>query len=234
MDRHEAPRVAVLLGREPEDRFSVHQGYVRAVFAVGALPVLAVPGPADSDRHVVQLATTCDAVLLTGGHDVAAARYGEADGGKVAGVDQDRDRVEIAVVVAAADRGLRTLGICRGAQVLNVALGGSLHQDLVSDGFDEHSVEAHPHEPAHELRVEPGSLTASLLAGTTKVNSLHHQGVKALGTGLSATAWAPDGLVEAFEGDGLLGLQWHPERLLDLDEVFLAPFRWLTSRERTT
>ncbi|MCU0309510.1 MAG: gamma-glutamyl-gamma-aminobutyrate hydrolase family protein [Acidimicrobiales bacterium] len=220
-------RVAVLLGREPEERFSIHRGYIDGVVAAGALPVLLVPGPAGADEAVLAAVAECDAVLVTGGHDVDPTLYGEADGGLVKGIDADRDRLEVEVVRRTVASGRRLLGICRGIQILNVALGGSLHQDLVTDGLDQHSVEDRPHEPVHDLEVVPGSLIEGLLAGRTKVNSLHHQGVKVLGEGLEATAFAPDGLIEAFEAPGVLGIQWHPERMLGFDDVFHAPFRWL-------
>jgi putative glutamine amidotransferase len=225
-----APRVAVLLGREPDDRFSIHRGYVDALFAAGAVPLLLGPGPGDGDPALLAAVGECDAVLLTGGHDVDPTLYGEQNGGLVKGIDVDRDRFEVQAVGQAVAQGQRLLAICRGIQILNVALGGSLHQDVVTDGFEQHSVEDRPHEPVHDLAVEPGSVVERLLDGTTKVNSLHHQGVKALGEGLQVTARAPDGLVEAIEGEGIVGVQWHPERMLAHDDVFHAPFRWLAGR----
>lgn len=226
------PRVAVLIGREPDDRFSIHRGYVDALFATGALPLLLGPGPGDGDAALLAAIGECDAVMLTGGHDVDPSLYGEQNDGLVKGIDTDRDRFEAQVVQQAVAQGQRVLAICRGIQILNVALGGSLHQDLVADGLDQHSVEDRPHEPVHDLIVEPGSVVERLLDGTTKVNSLHHQGVKELGQGVSmaVTARAPDGLVEAIEGDGIVGIQWHPERMLAYDDVFHAPFRWLAGR----
>lgn len=222
-----APRIAVLLGREPQARYSIHRGYVDALFAAGATPLLVVPGPPEADDALVDLVAGCDGVLFTGGFDVDPAWYGEADTGKAEGIDVDRDRLELAAFAAARGGGRRILGICRGAQILNVAMGGTLHQDLVTDGLDQHSVEDREHEPAHDLVVEPGSLAARVLDGTTKVNSLHHQGVKDLGAGLRAVAHAPDGLIEAFEAPDLLAMQWHPERMLGYDDVFHRPFRWL-------
>lgn len=224
------PRVAVLLGREPDDRFSIHRGYVDALFAAGSLPLLLGPGPGDTDAAVLAAVGECDALLLTGGHDVDPTLYGEQNEGLVKGIDTDRDRLEVQVVQQAVAQGQRVLAICRGIQILNVALGGSLHQDVVSDGFEQHSVEDQPHEPVHDVIVEPGSVVERLLDGTTKVNSLHHQAVKALGDGVAVTARAPDGLVEAIEGDRIVGVQWHPERMLGHDDVFHAPFRWLAGR----
>lgn len=223
-------RVAVLIGREPDDRFSIHRGYVDALFAAGAVPLLLGPGPGDADPALLATVGECDAVLLTGGHDVDPSLYGEKNEGLVKGIDVDRDRFEVQVVQQAVEQGQRLLAICRGIQILNVALGGSLHQDVVTDGFEQHSVEDRPHEPVHDLVVESGSVVERLLDGTTKVNSLHHQAVKALGDGVVVTARAPDGLVEAIEGDGIVGVQWHPERMLGHDDVFHAPFQWLAGR----
>jgi putative glutamine amidotransferase len=220
-------RIAVLLGREPEERVSIHRGYVDAVFAAGAVPVLIAPGPASSDAALLDLVRECDAVMFTGGHDVDPVCYGETNGGLVMGIDIDRDRFEIAAVAAVRGSGQRVLGICRGAQLLNVALGGTLHQDLVTGGLDHHSIEELPGEPSHVISVVPGSTTEMLLDGHMKVNSLHHQGVKDLARGLTATATAGDGLVEAFEAPDLVAMQWHPERMLGFDDVFLRPFAWL-------
>lgn len=220
-------RIGVLMGREPDERFSIHRGYVDALFAVGGIPVLIVPGPVGADDALLELVSDCDAVMFTGGHDVDPECYGEVDLGLAKGIDIDRDRLEIAAAGRALASGVRVLGICRGAQLLNAALGGTLHQDLVTNGLDHHSIEDSPGEPSHAIAVTGGSLTEATLGGFTKVNSLHHQGVKDLAPGLVASAVAPDGLVEAFEGPDLLAVQWHPERMIGFDDAFLLPFRWL-------
>ncbi len=222
-----ARRVAVLIGREPADRYSLHQGYIDALFDHGANPIVLALGGHDADQRILESLALCDALLLTGGHDVAPERYGESNAGLSIGIDEDRDRLEIAAIEAARRRSMRVLGVCRGAQILNVALGGTLHQDVGTAGFREHMIEDKPHDPVHGLVVEPKTLTSRLLAGQTKVNSLHHQAVKVLAPGAKVGAFADDGLIEAFETEHCLGIQWHPERMLGFNPSFAAAFKWL-------
>ncbi|HEY2428723.1 MAG TPA: gamma-glutamyl-gamma-aminobutyrate hydrolase family protein [Acidimicrobiales bacterium] len=222
--------VAVLVGREPERRYSVHRGYVDALWAIGATPVmLAAPSSApDVDRYV-EVAVGCDAVCLTGGGDVDPSWYGGGGDEGLLSVDRARDEAEVAVVREAVAAGVAVLGVCRGIQLLNVALGGALHRDLPSAGFTGHWNEQRQHEPVHGVEASPGSIAGEALAGASTVNSIHHQAVRFPGAGLWATAWSPDGVIEAVEGPGLLGLQWHPERLWPDDDRHLAPFRWLVT-----
>jgi len=111
--------------------------------------------------------------------------------------------------------------------VLGVAFGGTLHQDLTAAGFSQHHWEEdRQYEPVHAIRAEPGSRAEGALADANKVNSIHHQAVRDPGS-LVATAWSDDGVIEAIEGDGVLGVQWHPERLLAYDACHLAAFAWL-------
>jgi putative glutamine amidotransferase len=137
-------------------------------------------------------------------------------------------------VAAAAERGLPLLGICRGAQVLNVALGGTLVQDLptVTDGVD-HRVAGRWGEVVHDVRIADDSLLAGVV-GTDRlgVNSLHHQAVASAGHGLRIVAWATDGIAEAIEGThgwSVLGVQWHPELLAEFT-AHAALFEWLVAR----
>ena len=166
-----------------------------------------------------------DGVLLTGGDDVAPGRYGEERHAAVVEVPPERDEFEIALVQEARRRHLPILAICRGVQVLNVACGGSLVQDIPSQmaGALEHRVKALPASNiGHEVRIEKDSLLARLLgerltdADTCHVNSRHHQAVKTLAPGFRVVATAPDGVVEAIEDPSTpfcLGVQWHPENL---------------------
>jgi putative glutamine amidotransferase len=110
-----------------------------------------------------------------------------------------------------------------------VAAGGTLHQDLPSAGYDGHWIREREYEPVHALTADAGTAASLALAGATKVNSIHHQAVLDAGD-LHPTAWSDDGVIEAIEGQDALGVQWHPERLLDSDARHLAPFQWLVDR----
>jgi putative glutamine amidotransferase len=165
-----------------------------------------------------------DGLMLTGGDDVEPSRYGEAAHATTVPAEKGRDEFEIALVSLARARRLPIFAICRGIQVLNVARGGTLVQDIPSEvGVGvKHSLPVPPNAPytlAHEVWVEKDSLLARLLgdrvnADSCEVNSRHHQAVKAVAPGFRASATAPDGVVEAIEDPALpfcLGVQWHPE-----------------------
>jgi putative glutamine amidotransferase len=221
------PMVAVLIGREPDERYSVHRGYLDGLWAVGAVPVLVPTGPDETHGGALDLVDRADALLVTGGGDVDPRTYGGAPGETLMSVDDTRDRIELAAVHVAHGQGRRVLGICRGAQVVAVAFGATLHQDLPTAGFTRHHwEEERQYEPVHALDVEPGSLAERALAGATKVNSIHHQAVLEPGS-LRVTARSDDGVVEAVESDNVLGVQWHPERLLGYDPRQVAAFEWL-------
>jgi putative glutamine amidotransferase len=226
--RTNTPIIAVIIGREPAHRYSVHRGYVDAIAAAGGLP-LVLPAVAVSGAHerVLDVVTQADGLLLTGGGDVDPASYGEPVAPEVYDLDPGRDALEIDAYRAARTLGVRVLGICRGMQIMAVASGGSLHQHLPSAGFDHHWEEELQYEPVHEIVADTGTAAVRALAGSVKVNSIHHQAVRDVGSGLRATAWSDDGVIEAVEADGALGIQWHPERLLDSDERHIAAFRWL-------
>ena len=164
-------------------------------------------------------------LLLTGGGDVEPARYGATPHEKLEEVDPARDEFEIALIAAARSRDLPIFAICRGVQVLNVAAGGTLVQDIPSEvsGALKHSLVVPPHPPyelAHEVWVEKDSLLAKLMgerlvgSDTCDVNSRHHQAVKTVAPGYRVSATAPDGVIEAIEDPAArfcLGVQWHPE-----------------------
>jgi putative glutamine amidotransferase len=166
-----------------------------------------------------------DGLLLTGGSDLDPARYGEPRHASVVDVDEARDEFEMALVVEARHRNLPTFGICRGIQVLNVACGGTLVQDIPTEtsGALDHMLKAPPHQPyalAHEVWFEKDSLLGRLLrerlsdADTCEVNSRHHQAVKRVAPGFQVSGTAPDGVIEAIEDPAArfcLGVQWHPE-----------------------
>jgi putative glutamine amidotransferase len=193
----------------------VPRTYSAAIQATGAVAVVLPPDPAAADEPDAFL-DRIDALLLAGGADLEPASYGAASHPTVRQVWPERDRFELALTRRAVDRRLPTLGICRGMELLNVALGGALIQHLPEAiGSDRHL-----HTPGtfgdHEVRFAPGSLAARAVgAERTVVKSHHHQGVDRLGDGLVATGWSePDEVVEAIEldrGEFVLGVLWHPE-----------------------
>lgn len=222
-----APAVAVMIGRSPERRYSIHRGYIDAVTAAGALPVLLAVGPGTDPDAILRAAGACSGLILTGGNDVDPCVYGAERGRGEKDTDPDRDTIEVAAVHAAMSAGQRVLGICRGIQLLAAALGGTLVGDLPASGHTGHEEEEREGQPVHAVTADTGSLAALSLAGACSVNSIHHQAVATTGPVLAATAWSPDGVIEAVEGPGVLGLQWHPERLIASDPRHLAPFQWV-------
>jgi putative glutamine amidotransferase len=196
----------------------LNSSYVLALQAAGANVVILPPGP-----HGVPAALLdrLDGVLLPGGIDVDPAEYGERPREGLGDVDGELDALELGLARAAFERRLPLFGICRGQQVVNVALGGTLYQDLAHDGATD-LPHASPKElgrdhVAHEIEVSPGShLHAALGAGRLGVNSHHHQAVRRVAPGLLVTALSPrDGVVEGLESeDGLLlTVQCHPEEM---------------------
>jgi putative glutamine amidotransferase len=197
--------------------------YLRAVQEAGGISIL-LPPHLDA-RGLDTLWSRLDGVLLTGGGDVDPRRFDETRHPTVALVSEARDRLEIEVTERAMHARRPLLAICRGIQVLNVALGGSLYQDIASDTGSTiaHNQTAPRDQPTHLVKVmgEGTRLGATLGAPEVEVNSMHHQAIKRLGRGLRDVAWAPDGVIEGVEiPDGsalVLGVQWHPEELTGRD-----------------
>ncbi len=198
---------------------TVSEKYTQAVAGAGAVPLIIPLGlPED---HLEALVARLDGILFTGGGDVHPARYGSEMHPRVDSIDEERDRLEIWLVRRAAQRAVPFFGICRGIQVINVALGGTLYEDILDQmpGGQRHQFTSG--EPrnflAHPVRVAEGSRLAGILGSLeVGVNSLHHQGIRRLAPLLQATAWAPDELVEAVELPGHpfgIAVQWHPEWL---------------------
>ena len=215
-------RVSPMPEGEPVRReMTLGMVYVDAVFQAGGLPVILPPlTPAFAAALVDEL----DGLCIPGGPDIHPSLYGHEAHEMLGPTDAELDAFERALVIEALDRDLPLLGICRGAQMINVAAGGTLHQHLPAcvDGALAHRQELDIGRATHAVRVASGSaLGAALGREALQVNSLHHQAVDRLGDGVRAAAWAPDGVVEAIEGVGdgfLLGVQWHAEALLALPE----------------
>ena len=229
------PQIAIAACRKVDD-------YTQAVLnAGGAVHIV------DSSMSVAAALAPADGLLLTGGDDVAPARYGEQRHPAVREVAPERDAFEIDLIREARARGLPIFAICRGLQVLNVSAGGTLVQDIPSQLARalEHRRAVPPHESvemAHTIQVEKPSLLATLLggrldgAGACEVNSRHHQSVNDVAPGFRVTAKAPDGVVEAMEDPAArfcLGVQWHPENFHATGE-FSSLFEGFVNAARRT
>jgi putative glutamine amidotransferase len=220
---------SVTFGSSPE-RAYVNAAYVRAVQAAGGAPVLLPPHLDEATRAA--LWTRLDALVLTGGGDIDPARFGEAPHARVYEVSAQRDELELGFTRRALDDGVPLLAICRGIQVLNAALGGTLYQDIPSEPGSaiDHSQKAPRHQPTHRVKIMGEGTRLGSVVGSTEleVNSFHHQAIKRLGTGLREVAWAEDGIIEGIEMGGahpfVLGVQWHPEDLVDHDAAARALF----------
>jgi putative glutamine amidotransferase len=224
---------SVTVDKTPE-RAYVNASYVRAVEGAGGIPVLLPPYLSEQARRA--LWERLDGVLLTGGGDIDPARFDEPAHPTVFDVSPLRDALELEIVERALGEGVPLLAICRGLQVLNVALGGTLYQDLPSDkpGPVAHS-QAEPRDQAtHAVKVLSEGTRLASIAGASEieVNSFHHQAIKRLASGLREVAWAPDGVIEAVEMDGegfVLAVQWHPEDLVSHDPAARGLFSALTA-----
>jgi putative glutamine amidotransferase len=194
------------------DQAFVYTTYVDALRRAGAIPVLIPPQP----ENAAEVLDDLDGLVLAGGYDCDPAAYGEAPHGSLEPMDPRRQENDLALARAARQRGIPTLGICLGLQVMNVAAGGTLIQDIQSEIDTEID---HASEPTdrhrHMVTVDGGTRLGRILgARELNVNSSHHQAIKNVGQGLRVTAHAPDGIVEGLEDPRhpfYVGVQWHPE-----------------------
>lgn len=241
-----------------ERRFDrVNRWYVDAVARAGGLPVIL---PILSPDDVAEVLDGLDGLVLSGGGDIGAWHYGEEPAPEAYGVEPARDSWELALVAAVtaapeaptagagaipdpphtppapeaapAPAQRPVLGICRGAQLLNVAATGTLIQHLPNVTDQPHWVRSRDQEEVHPVDLEPESRLAAIMGRTRLgVNTIHHQAIARVGEGWRAVAWAPDGIVEAIErvdGAPLIGVQWHPESLIDRPDHGRL-FVWLTA-----
>jgi putative glutamine amidotransferase len=225
--------------RQP-DQYQLAGAYCRAIKGAGGIPVL-LPALDALNRP---LGSFCQGLLLSGGGDFDPALFHEAAHGRLGRVDPERDRWEISLIRRACREGLPVFGICRGLQAMNVALGGSLYQDLPSQYRSagsipllEHNQENPGHEVSHQVRIAEDSLLFKIIgAAEIWTNSHHHQAVKDLAPGLTICARSDDGVIEGIEGTGgfFLGVQWHPERLSTPEAVRLFTAFVQACRERKT
>ncbi len=224
-----------------QSQLAINENYTWAIQDAGGLPVVI---PLGLPEDVLDgLLARLNGIVFTGGGDIHPQRYGSLPHLMVDGVDHDRDRVELYLAERLLNSSLPVLGICRGLQVLNIALGGTLYEDIL----DQHpGAKAHQFYPgwprnhlAHTVQVQPDSRTAQALgiSGTVPVNSLHHQGIASLATTVKPTAVSPDGIIEAFERTDhpfFIAVQWHPEWLQEhesMRRLFQQFIQTATSRD---
>jgi putative glutamine amidotransferase len=209
------------LDREGYPMITCMESYTRSVITAGGNPVLIPLGL--HDDQINDLLLRLDGVLFTGGGDIHPERFGGKDHPKISEINEDRDQIEMELYQIAVHQETPFLGICRGLQLINVASGGSLYTHIADQhpGAMEHCY--YPGWPRdylpHSVKVEKNSRLMQITQQKEmQVNSLHHQGIDRLGEGYTATAYAPDGLIEAVELSGHpygLAVQWHPECLQD-------------------
>jgi len=215
------PRIAlggVVRTWDGAERTGLNSAYVRSVGAAGGVPL--VLSPLIGASYAARALDGVDGLVLTGGEDVDPTWYNTDRSPLLDPPSRERDLFELAVFAAARQRELPILGICRGIQLINVALGGTLHQDLPSErpGPVDHNRAGTRTDRSHTIRLAPESLAAEALGATSiQVNSFHHQGIRDLAPRLIATGWSEDGLIEVVEGaEGepwILAVQWHPEEM---------------------
>lgn len=211
------------------NRDYVFDHYAACIEKIGAAPVIL---PITTDKKVAEAyVERIDALIMTGGVDVNPFLYGEEIAPETEVPFTDRDTFDILLIEAALNKDIPILGICRGMQILNVYLGGSLYQDLryYGDTKIQHVQRASHHEPVHYVEIVKDSTLHTLIGDRRKVNSVHHQAVRTLGKGLVASATSPsDGIIEAYEaadGRRILGIQWHPEMMfasgnMEMENIF--------------
>jgi putative glutamine amidotransferase len=200
--------------------------YVNTLTAAGAVPYVI---PLLTDEATLRaIYETLDGLFICGGVDIDPSQYNEQRHRLLGRVDPERDRVEMQFVRWAMEDKMPVFGVCRGAQVINVAAGGTLHQDIAYNinGALKHDFFPYDGRYArdlltHSVAVDTESKLGSLLGvRSVKINSMHHQAIDRVGQGLAASAWAPDGVIEAVEsqnGHYVMGVQWHPEELATTD-----------------
>jgi putative glutamine amidotransferase len=220
------PRVAMTTWRrtmptflsEATDLYTLGAEYPQSLVDAGAVPVLLAHAPPEDAARALD---GMDGLVLVGGDDLHPESYGHDHDGRSKGVDARADAWEVSLARTAVERRLPVFGICRGFQVLNVAFGGTLHQEITGDGIHR-PISDQPHEvlgERHPIHIAAGSRLAAAYGetGHRVVNTIHHQAIDHIAPGWVATAWAEDGVIEAIEPADpdlpVLAVQWHPEKI---------------------
>lgn len=208
-------------------------GFSKAVSLAGGTPIVL---PLNHESFAAEYISMVDGLLLSGGQDVSPMFYGEEPRTVIGPIAPERDLSEIALIKEAIQQKKPILGICRGLQLINVVLGGSLYQDLKEDDSItlQHVQRALPEFVTHSIQVKTDSQIARIHQNGDYVNSIHHQAIKDLGNGLNVTAWSKDNVIEAVEASNddynILAVQWHPETTFTKDSASLNIFKNLIDR----
>ena len=224
------PMIGVASGYSSAMVTTLNRSYTDAIYRAGGIPVI-LP-QVNNAAEASEILSHLDGLLLSGGEDLAPAYYGESVLNETVSVNAHRDTIDVLYAEAALQGNKPILAICRGEQLLNVVLGGSLYQDLPSQNPSDiaHRQGSDLRFPSHTISVLEGSMLHKILGEKSlNVNTSHHQAVKVPSDKVAVTALAPDGVVEAYEGvergEWILGVQFHPEQLVRADDKWLAIFK---------
>ena len=225
--KQDAPLIGISCGRTLTGAATLATNYTDAIAKAGGIPVVLpiIDDPALAETLLAKV----DGIVFSGGPDLDPVEYGEEILNETVSIDAVRDRSDLLLARAALASGKPVLAICRGEQLMNVVLGGSLYQDLPAqvEGVLPHS------DTTHMIGVEKGSVLFDLFGSDSLlVNTFHHQAVKDVAPGSRVTARSSDGVVEAFENANVLAVQFHPERMFQADPSWLALFRYLVDKAR--
>lgn len=196
--------------------------YLRSVSLAGGIPLLLLP-----TEDIEEYMGIVDGLLFQGGKDIDPSFYGEEKDNACGPTDTFEDEFHLALLKAAIKHNKPILGICRGFQLINVAFGGTLYQDLENKNhkhYDDYE------NPCHGLNIKENTQLYSIFGSFLRVNSLHHQGVKTLGKGLIASGYSDDGLIEALEKDNIIAIQCHPEALKEKNFTYLKLFKYFIDK----
>lgn len=206
---------------------SLSEGYINAILYSGGIPFVL---PITNDIEVIRnYAKLLDGLLLSGGYDINPINYFEDPTFKLGKILNERDDFEIKLIKEFENLNKPILGICRGSQILNVAHGGTIYQDisLIKGSFIKHDQDAFEYDGTHRVTIEDDTKLSKILGKNILVNSYHHQSIKKLGTGFKIAAMSADNVIEAIEnidGSLKLGIQWHPEMMFaknkDMNNIF--------------
>ena len=220
-----APLIGISCGRSASGGISLATTYTEAIARAGGVPVVL---PIVDDQTLAEaILGKLDGIVFSGGPDLDPSEYGEEVWNETVYVDAVRDRSDQLLGRAALASGKPVMAICRGEQLMNVVLGGSLYQDIPS----QVGVVVDHSDTTHMIGVEKGSVLYELFGrDSLEVNSFHHQAAKAVPAGSRVTAYAADGIVEAYENGNVLAVQFHPEKMVQTDDSWLALFKYFVDR----